>query len=394
VTARLIIEPLRSGHHLAYLVELVNGAASRGLDVIVAVGSDSSGDEIATRLRSAGNGAAPAIVRVRMSVDGKARLGPFGRIVDAYRWWRFLARAHRAATAVSPVEFVFVPYLDASLFAISILGSPFGNTPFGGISMAQRFHLYQMGVTAVPQKASSLRKQLFFRLLRTKGLRQLFVIDDTLEGFVRRERADLGEKIRFLPDPSAPPQRSAKDEARDALRLARDVPLIVAYGSLDRRKGIGTLLDWVADDDNGPRAHVLLAGRVREEVLQLLDSELARRLVSQRRLTLLTRYIEDDEESLILSAADAIWIAYDGVESMSGVLVKAALYGKAVLYRDFGLIGRYAALFGCRVSPTQLGLPALPAGVRLCAFDNRPSPAALPDHSWNNACDHIFGPGA
>lgn len=389
MTARLIIEPLRSGHHIAYLIELVNGAASRGLDVIVAVGADSSGDEIAARLHSTGHEL--PIVRVQMSVNGSTGRGPLGRVVDAYRWWKFLADAYRAATAVRPVEFVFVPYLDAALFAISVLGSPFGATPFGGISMAQRFHLHPMGVTAVPQKASAIRKQLFFRLLRTRGLRQLFVIDDTLEGFVCRERADLRNKIRFLPDPSAPPNPLTTDEARDALRLVRGDPLIAVYGSLDRRKGIATLLNWVVQNGDGSRVQILLAGRVREDVLEVLDTEAARRLVRERRLTLLPRYIEEKEESLIFSAADALWIAYDAVESTSGVLVKAALYGKAVLYRDFGLIGRYATRFGTPVSHAELGLPALPADVRLCRFSPDAS-EALPDHSWTNACNHIFGP--
>jgi hypothetical protein len=392
VTARLIIEPRRSGHHLAYLVELVDGAARRGLDVMVAVGTDSSGDEIAERLRSAITGVDIPIVRVQVSVDGGKARWPLGRFVDAYRWWSFLARAYRAATAINRVEFVFVPYIDAALFAISVLGSPFGDTPFGGISMAQRFHLHRMGVTAVAQRASGIRKHLFFRLLSTKGLRQLYVIDDTLEGFVRLERANLSDKIRFLPDPSRPAQPSAKDEARDALRLARGVPLIVVYGSLDQRKGIATLLRWIAENKASP-VQILLAGRVREEVLEILDTELARRLASEQRLTLLPRYIEEKEESLIFSAADAIWIAYDGVQSTSGVLVKAALYQKAVLYRDFGLIGRYAARYGCPVPPERLGLPALPDGVRLCSFSHDAARAALPNHSWANACDHIFGPG-
>ena len=392
MTARLIIEPLRSGHHLAYLVELVNGAARRGLDVMVAVGADPSGDEITARLRSDVTGIEIPIVRVSMSVNGTPRFGPLGRFLAAYRWWSFLARAYRAATEKERVEFVFVPYLDAALFAISVLGSPFGDTPFGGISMAQRFHLHPMGVTAVPQRATAIRKLLFFRLLRTRGLQRLFVIDDTLESFVQRERADLSERIRFLPDPSAPPQLFAKADARDALRLARDVPLIVVYGSLDGRKGIETLLKWVADNKQCP-GQILLAGRVREEVLEVLDTEVARRLASERRLTLVPRYIEEEEESLIFSAADAIWIAYDAVESMSGVLVKAALYQKAVLYRDFGLIGRYASRFGCPLAPERLGLPALPDGVRLCSFAHAPAPVALPDHSWANACDHIFGTG-
>jgi hypothetical protein len=388
----LIIEPVRSGHRLAYLVELVGETLDRGIDIMVAVGNDVSGDEIAARLR-ADVGALDGlqIIRVPVPADNGTTLAPLGRVVSAYRWWRFLKIAHRAASEARTVDFVFVPYLDTAIWAVSVFGSPFGATPFGGISMAQRFHFHEMGVSTAPQSGSELRKWLFFRLLHTKGLRELFVIDETLEDFVRRRRPELGSKVRFLPDPSAPPKPIAKHDARDALGLRRDVLLIVAYGSLDRRKDIATLLDWVAAADQRCNVEVLLAGRVLAEVEDILNSDSARRLRQQQRLILLRRYIEDLEESLIFSAADVIWVAYDAIDSMSGVLVKAALYEKAVLYRNYGLIGRYATRRGRPVSPLDFGLPALPGGVDLCAFARGSSADPLPDHSWRNACDEIFG---
>jgi hypothetical protein len=394
VSTGLIIEPLRSGHHLAYLVQLVSQASARGVAVTVAVGDDTNGDEIATRLRSALPDAELSIVRVAFSFQEGAAPGPIGRLANAYRWWTFLARAYRAASAQRHIDFVFVPYLDFALWAISVLGTPFGDTPFGGITMAQRFHFHDMGVSTAAQKGVALRQRLFFRLLRTKGLRELFVIDETLEAFVRSKRPELGDKIRFVPDPSSPPHRVAKREARDRLKLRPDAALIVAYGSLDGRKDISTLLDWAAAADEGLDIEILLAGRVRPELQAVLEGSSARRLSSRQRLALLTRYIEDREEALIFSAADAIWVAYDSVDSMSGVLVKAALYEKAVLFRNYGLIGRYATRWGCPVSPASVGLPALPDDVQLCAFSRSASAAhGLPDHSWTNACDHIFGPG-
>jgi hypothetical protein len=94
---------------------------------------------------------------------------------------------------------------------------------------------------------------------------------------------------------------------------------------------------------------------------------------------------------MIFSAADVVWIAYEGIESMSGVMVKAAQFKKAVLYRDFGLIGRYAARFGCPAPPERFGLPPLPSDVRLCTFAGDCSGVEpLPDHSWANACSQIF----
>jgi hypothetical protein len=73
-------------------------------------------------------------------------------------------------------------------------------------------------------------------------------------------------------------------------------------------------------------------------------------------------------------------------------MVKAALFEKAVLYRDFGLIGRYAARFGSTASASQLRVPPLPRGVHLRVFARGAKAAEpFPDHSWDHACDRIFG---
>jgi hypothetical protein len=390
VAAALIIEPLRSGHHLTYLIEIVRGAVERGMSVVVAVGADESGETIAKRLFTE-IGPEIAVVRVPMSVDGPPPTGLLRRAVRAYRWWRFLAKAQQLAADIASVEFVFVPYIDFALFAISALGSPFGRIPFGGISMAQSFHFEDMGVEGAAQAGRGLRKRLFFRFLDTPGLKQLYVIDDTLEGFVHRFRPELGERIAFVPDPVSPPQRLTKHEARDALRLSRERPIVLTYGSIDGRKGLDVLLRWLAETTGPSAPAVVLAGTVRSEVRPLLEGESARKLLSDHRLIVLPRYIERHEEPLLFSAADVVWIAYESVASMSGVLVKAAQYEKSVLYRDFGLIGRYAGRFGCPATPAQLGLPLLPDGVRLCAFCRGVAGEPPLDHSWDSACDRIFG---
>jgi hypothetical protein len=392
MSAALIIEPLRSGHHLTYLIEIVRGAVARGVDVVVAAGADANGDVIVDRLRCEFPVANFPIVRVPTFKDRSTGLGPFGLLRRAFRWWRFLGHAYRAAIKFHRVDFVFVPYLDNALFAISLFGSPFEGAPFAGISMAQTFHLPQMGVRVARQKGSNLRERLFFKLLRMAGLKALYVIDDTLEGFVVRKHPSLRDKVRYIPDPIVPPQPADKTAARDALKLPRDAPLIVVYGVLDGRKGIRSLLEWLADAGNGSNAAVLLAGTLRNETRRLLEGEAARRLLAQRRLHLLSKYVDEQAESLIFSAADVVWLAYDAVESSSGVMVKAALFEKAVLYRDFGLIGRYATRFGSATSAADLRVPPLPRGVQLCVFARGAKSAEpFPDHSWDNACNRIFG---
>ncbi len=390
----LIIEPTFVGHHFTYLLEVVRGALKRNIHVIVGVGNDWQGDKIVDRLGASIPAETISFVRARVPENRVWSPGTLGLIQGALRWREFLYRTYRAATKNNRIDFVFVPYLDTALFAISVLGSPFSDTAFAGLTMRQRFHLRELGVNVATARGTWMKRRLFLRLLRVKGLKRVFVIDDTLETYVRLKHRPLAGKLHFVPDPSAPPVVTSKEVARVALGLPGSAWIVLVFGYIDSRKGVSRLLQWVGSCAVGPSAHVLLAGTLSKDIERLLTGEPARSLLLQKRLWVMNRYIDLDEEQLVYSAVDVVWLGYEQVELMSGVLVKAAQFRKVVLFADYGLIGRYSTRYGSTgnsASPEAAVISKLPEGIEMRSFAQRVSVSdPLPDHSWENACRAIF----
>ena len=388
----LIIEPTITGHHFDYLQHLVDGALQRGIRVVVGVGTDPAGERIERRLRAVHHGEGIEFVRTPLPA---ASAGPARLARGMVRWRRFYADTWRAARDRRRIDFVFVPYLDYALFAIALLGSPFGHCPFAGITMRQRFHFPDVGVASTPQRGARLRRRLFRRLLGLSTLRCLFVIDETLPEYVARHHSEVVGKVVYVPDPSDPPRRMDRAEARAALGLPPGALVVLLYGYIEARKGVASMLEWAAGADRAANVHVALAGTIDEGARAFVSGDAAARLREAGRLHVIDRYVAADEEPLLFSAVDGVWLAYQDFELMSGVLVKAAQYGRDVLFRDVGLIGRFARRYG---SPAEdapggpSGAVCLPPGIQLRHFGNRsPSDAPLAEHSWDNACRIIFG---
>lgn len=390
----LIVEPVFAGHRFTYLLEIVRGALVRGCQVVVAIGSDAQGDLIAERLGCVFAAESVPLIRVRLPDDRAHIRGPLGLVQRAIGCWRFMSRAYREATKHCRVDFVFVPYLDDALFAVSVLGSPFLDAPFAGVTMRQRFHFREMGVVAKTAADMGMKKWLFLRMLRLKKLQRVYVIDDTLLAYFEHNRSSLAGKLRFIPDPIVPVVVTPRAKAREMLGLAGGALIVLAYGYMDTRKGIAMLLDWAARQELVPAVHVLLAGIMSPDVERQLTSEAACSLRARDRLRVINRYVERDEEQLLFSATDVVWLGYEAVELMSGVLVTAAHFRKAILFSDYGLIGRYARRHGSlrrSASSAPIDLSSLPKGIEARFFDDMSGDAqSLPDHSWENACRAIF----
>jgi hypothetical protein len=282
--------------------------------------------------------------------------------------------------------------MDWALFAIGLLGSPFENVPFSGVTMRQTFHFDSVKVPAARPRMRLVKEHLFTRLLRRPSLQRLFVLDDTLVEYFRELDAPGAEKLTYFADPSDTPLPVSQQVARERLGIPQPECCVLVYGSIDHRKGIPRLLRWLADEPTASSTYLLVAGRQAEDVKPLFSGEEARQLVAEKRLHVYDRFIEPEEESTFFSAADVVWLAYSSSDLMSSVLVKAALHRKVVLYSPRGLIGRYVDRHG---SPPQdqhkhscaVALSTPPEGLRVREFA---SAERIPDHSWNAALEVIY----
>ena len=110
------------------------------------------------------------IAPVSGSPNETSARGGLDSIVREFTYWRFFRKCYKHISADSRPDVVFVPYLDYCLYAIGLLGSPFVNCPWVGLAMRPSFHYQATGVVAPKPALASIKKRLFFRLLRNRNL--------------------------------------------------------------------------------------------------------------------------------------------------------------------------------------------------------------------------------
>ena len=335
----LIIEPFVQGHHGAYLHWIIRAILSQGHSLQLATFEESLAHPSIDDLRATFGDQLTIISkpgRAFGTFDGNlARM-----IVDMMIFRQVLGSFYSLASKSGRIDFVLLPYLDYCTYALSIAGSPFNATPWGGITMRAAFHYSAMGIKApTATMVESVKKWLFGRLLREPHLRALFTIDEALDEFASVWPPEVRAHLVYLPDLAVTKRSTNRAAARQGLKIPEDAIVILLYGSLAKRKGIEALLKASEHPDFPSRGHLLLAGKQAPDAVPILQSPLAMRLRQAGRLHEFTHYLSDEEENTVFSAADAVWLGYSAHYLMSGVLVQAGMMGLPVIACEEGLIG-------------------------------------------------------
>lgn len=334
----LIIEPFVQGHHGAYLHWIVRAFLQRGHAVQLATFEPSlSHPSMQELLSNYGNQL--TIITKEFHAFGTFDGNLIRMAADMIVFRRLVGHFYALALKNSRIAFVLLPYLDYCTYALAIAGSPFGSTPWGGITMRTAFHYAAMGVKAPSSRVDPIKRRLFCRLLRDPYLRALFTIDETLFEYAQVWPADARSRLVYLPDLATTKKAIARAAARERLKIAQDALIILVYGSLAKRKGIEALLRASEHSDFPSCCHVFLAGRQDSAAMEILRSSCALRLRQAGRLHEIPHHLSEEEENLIFSASDAVWLGYLDHYQMSGVLVQAGMMGLPSIACQEGLIG-------------------------------------------------------
>jgi glycosyltransferase involved in cell wall biosynthesis len=334
----LIIEPFVQGHHGAYLSWIIRAILSRGHSVQLATFEESLvHPSIQDLLSTSGD-------RLTIISKPSRAFGVFdGNLIrmtfEVMVFRQLMRNFYALALKRSRIDFVLLPYLDYCTYALSVAGSPFGATPWGGIIMRAAFHYSTMAVKAPVGKVEPVKRWLFGHLLHDPHLRALFTIDETLYEYARVWPPEVRSRLVYLPDSAVTKRSVDRAAVRKRLGIAQDALVILVYGSLDKRKGIEALLQASQHPDFPSRCHLLMAGKQAPDALSILQSPQAMRLRETGRLHELTHYICEEETNAIFSAADAVWLGYQAHNQMSGVLVQAGMMGLPNIACEEGLIG-------------------------------------------------------
>jgi glycosyltransferase involved in cell wall biosynthesis len=334
----LVIEPHAEGHHGPYLQWMVEALVERHHQVTVMTLGESLTHPILKRMVSASPHAINVVSPVQGIRHDKSLSGVFSQLIRELSYWRMFRDWYRYTLPEKKPDVVLVPYLDYCLYAIGLLGSPFGNTPWVGVAMRPSFHYRDIGIVAPKPRLAGLKKTLFIRLLKNKHMKNLLTIDEPLIEYLR-VNGSLNSKVSFLPEPYDIDVLPTPDKAKMKYGFDTRRKLILVYGSITMRKGVTALLRAVSDQACPEFVDVLFAGKLNEDVRELLSEPWMQVIQKTSRLTVIDRYIAPEEEPILFSAADIVWLGYHGHYTGSGVLVQAAKFGRPVIGCGEGIIG-------------------------------------------------------
>jgi glycosyltransferase involved in cell wall biosynthesis len=335
----LILELGADGHHPFYVRLLLESGLADDAHIVLA-GQQSLFDHPAIAQ------CAVAFERYQLELGAEPHLrwarNPTAVFRRSWTFGSIYRSAHAELSRSAPIDLVIVPYLDDCLLGLALPRRPFGATPWLSITMRTMFHFDAMGIKAPAQRFTAVRRSLIYRMLRQPTTAALLTIDPTLAQFAGRQRAPMFRKVRYLPDPA--PQHSAtlsQQQARQQLGIPADARVVLVYGDISSRKGIFALVEAAAAPECSTRVQLLLAGRNRQA--QLLAATTGwQALVARQRIHLLEGFIDDEQERLLMVAADCMWVGYIDFYGVSSVMALAARNAMPVLASDYGLVGYLA----------------------------------------------------
>ncbi|MEA3119450.1 MAG: hypothetical protein QOI13_2720 [Paraburkholderia sp.] len=329
----LIIEPNFTGHRWRYAQWVADAYTEAGYPCLIATESRNEDHRLAHKI-VASRRSDLEIAFVDPPEPWRGGLSHFERI-SYVRYHRYFRYVHRLLSEFQPLALVVVPYVDYFLYALPFLGSPFGATPWIGITMRANFHHRMVGVKAPDRRiVNTLKASLFRQAMRAQGIRALLSIDPTLPEWSARTMGQRAEAIRYLADPFPNACADDPERARDRLGLFTGRHLLV-YGSITERKGIRELV--AALEAMGSDAPTLVvAGEQDGPTREFLRVHAHRLKPAPEMLDL---FVTNEMELDLFSACDAVWLGYKGHYGMSGVLVQAYRFKKPVIATADGLIG-------------------------------------------------------
>jgi glycosyltransferase involved in cell wall biosynthesis len=337
----LIIEPNFTGHRWRYAGWAADAYIEAGYSCVIVTDPANAGHSIAKRIVAE---ARPELqIQFIAGPEHAGRgLAKITERVSYVRFFRDFKHLYSVASRGRDIALVVVPYVDYFFYTLPFTGSPFGATPWVGITMRANFHHAKVGVKAPREPLlNAVKGRLFQRAIRTQGMRTLLTIDPTLTEWCAGTRGHReshqplhGAAVQYLADPFPDATASDPHQARARLGLKEGKHLLV-YGAISERKGIQELVAALLQRHGQSTPTLVIAGAQEDDVREYLRSSgpLTPPAV------VMDRFISAEEELDLFSACDVIWLGYKGHYGMSGVLVQAYRFGKPVIATADGLIG-------------------------------------------------------
>lgn len=205
-----------------------------------------------------------------------------------FRWWY-----KKYGDTVQP-DVAVLPCLDYCLYAIGLLGPPFGGCPWAGLAMRPSFHYRQMELLTPPPSFAVIKKVLFLRLLKNRYLRSFLTTDEPLVQFLAG-KTGVAKKIVFLPEPSDINELPESHESKRRFGVPDGRKVAFIYGAITVCKEVPKLLQALSGSEFPSSVDVLLARKMPQKIHETLALSLAAVLLNKGSVRLVEHFIENEE---------------------------------------------------------------------------------------------------
>jgi len=253
-----------------------------------------------------------------------------------FKFYFKIKREFKKLNKIYKFDHIFLNSIQRFDKALSILGSPFGNTKFSGVILGIKFHLqkYKFQYT---ETSSIISKYLFSKLLNIKYLKFLITNDILLKNYFSKNDKNIKSKLVFLHDPKEFNYKLSKKKARNLLGLSSKSFIILVYGSIIDSKGIIQLLNIFTRKINFS-IQIIIAGEQFDQIKYYLKKKFVKSLIKNNQVKIISGWQNEYKEAKLFYSADIIWIGYENYPFPSGVFYQSIAARRPAIISKNGFI--------------------------------------------------------
>jgi glycosyltransferase involved in cell wall biosynthesis len=230
-------------------------------------------------------------------------------------------------------------YLESAIYQLALCPLPRFST--SGLMFRPTFYYRQkrmLGPGGSHRALFILKWLVAYSCAKRPGMERIFLLDPLAEEYAKSQWRS--KKFTLVPDPLGPESDGTRPVGCAHPIAERPVSFLIA-GALAPRKGLHSTVDALAGSSEQTKRNVrlLIVGKPENGSTDYVQCNLTR--LKQMGIQVATdlRFVSDLELDRCLSESNVVLTPYRGFKGSSGIVIRAAHFGKPVISTDEGLLG-------------------------------------------------------
>ena len=335
----LIVEPESKGHHFVlYLNKLINEFKKRNFDIDLVTSKKAVNTEAYKIIKKNNKSFNTYTFDYDLSLKNKFFLF---KIFFQISYFYIVIKKVIKLSKKNKYDAIYFNHLDPFFYVYAFFGFFVKLKNINGLLLNCKFHhsYYKFKNNIVLDK---LKFFLFKLFIKNKNISKIFLVDYLIKDFLSFNNYK-SKKIIFINEAFNEIKTINKYLARRKFKFKEKGKYILVYGAITARKGLIELIDAVSSDDNLNEYSIIVAGVIQNKFYNILrNREGFKKLIKNKKLYILNKFISENEERQLFSSTDFVWLGYNNnsSDSSSGVLNLSVMAEKIIIASNRGLIAK------------------------------------------------------